>query len=54
MTGVGTANRDVVEGRENDVKGDEGEGMKNDGQKGIMKDCLHNVNGMLVDLGRVS
>lgn len=45
------ADRDDVEGRGNDVEGDEGEGMEKDGQKGIMKDCLHNVDGMLVKLG---
>lgn len=25
--------------------------MEKDGQKGILKDCLHNVDGMLVELG---
>lgn len=51
VRGVGMADRDVVEGRRNDVKGDEGEGMEKDGLKGIMKDCLHNVDGMLVEPG---
>lgn len=51
VRGVRIADRDDVEERGNDVEGDEGEGMEKDGQKGIIKDCLHNIDGMLVKPG---
>lgn len=51
VRGVRMDDRDDVEGRGNDMEGDEGEGMEKNEQKRIMKDCLHNIDGMLVKPG---